>query len=77
MAEIPIQKKQGGKSWLWVLPLLLILALWLLMRGGDDERATTPSTTGTVRPSDVTMVAIAAPVTLSPLIEVRDRHIWR
>ena len=26
MAEIPVEKKSGGKGWLWLLLLLLIIA---------------------------------------------------
>ena len=40
MAEIPVEKKSGGKGWLWLLLLLLIvaaLAWWLLSEAAEEE----------------------------------------
>lgn len=45
MAEIPVERKSGSKSWLWILLALLVLALlawWIL--DDDDEIATYDTT---------------------------------
>lgn len=39
MAEIPVEKRSGSYSWLWILLALLLLALlaWWLLGNDDDE----------------------------------------
>ena len=46
MAEIPIERKSGSKSWLWIVALVLLaLVAWMLFSGddADDGAVTTPA----------------------------------
>ena len=54
MAEIPIQEKQGSRSWLWIVALVVLAALaWMLFSGNDaDDVDTVPAAqTGTATPA--------------------------
>ena len=45
MANIPVEKKSGGKGWLWLLLLLLIIAAiawWLLSEANEEEAIVAP-----------------------------------
>lgn len=53
MAEIPIQEKRGGKSWLWIIALLaLALLAWMFLANGDDDVEVRPAAeTGALTPA--------------------------
>ncbi|QIQ85808.1 hypothetical protein [Erythrobacter sp.] len=80
MAEIPVEKKSGGKGWLWLILLLLIvaaLAWWLFDEAaegdldGDDEvvleqaEPVTTDTTGMAETAGAGEMTIAA-ITANP-----------
>lgn len=79
MAEIPVEKKSGGKGWLWLILLLLIvaaLAWWLLDEAAegdlDDEEVAieqtepvTTDTTGMAEGAQAGAMTIAA-ITANP-----------
>ena len=53
MAEIPVEKRSGSKSWLWILLALLLLGLlawWLLSDDGDEVEYIDDTTTAAVAP---------------------------
>ena len=53
MAEIPIQEKRGGKSWLWIVARLAIALLaWMVLANDRDDVNAVPATeTGTLTPA--------------------------
>ena len=54
MAEIPIERKSGSKSWLWILALVALAALaWMMFSNdADDTETTAPAgEVGAVAPS--------------------------
>ena len=47
MAEIPVERKSGGKTWLWLLVLaVLALLAWMLFSRDEEPE---PATVGTAQ----------------------------
>ncbi len=62
MAEIPVERESGSKTWLWILLALLVLALlaWWILADNEDENA------GYVADNTVAESTLAEPAVTQP-----------
>lgn len=49
MAEIPVERKSGGKAWLWLLVIVVLAVLAWMLFGRNHERQ--PATVGAAQVS--------------------------
>lgn len=58
MAEIPIERKSGSRSWIWIVALLAIALLaWMLLSDDDDDATRQQQTTGEVGAAPAALMA--------------------